>query len=97
MWHARREGPRKTRTTDANLDCTLFPMILDPEKANRMKLDWCGDLPASISNEVDEAAGEISRVVSDLANIAETTDHDQKDEDGDENGEKMVEGQETQT
>ena len=71
-------------------------MILDPEKANRMKLDWWGD-PASISNEVDEAAGEISRVVSDLANIAETTDHDQKDEDGDEKGEKMVEGQETQT
>ena len=71
-------------------------MILDPEKANRMKLDWWGD-PASISNEVDEAAGEISRVVSDLANIAETTDHHQKDEDGDEKGEKMVEGQETQT
>ena len=71
-------------------------MILDPEKANRMKLDWWGDL-ASISNEVDEAAGEISRVVSDPANIAETADHDQKDEDGDQNGEKMVEGQETQT
>ena len=71
-------------------------MILDPEKAYRMKLNWCG-YPASISNEVDEAAGEISRVVSDLANIAKTTDHDQKEEDGDENGEKMVGGQETQT
>ena len=24
IWHARLEGPRATRTTDANLDCTIF-------------------------------------------------------------------------